>query len=268
MATLKQLSDMHGRRVLITGGTGHLGRVMAETLAELGASIILLDRPGADFAEIEDHLSKTWDADCLSIPCDLESEEDRKEAINQIKSDRKGLNCLVNNAAFGGTNVQLEGWVTPFEQQSLQAWRRAIEVNLTAPFHLSQAFAPELRDADGANIINITSIYGELGPDWRLYEGTSMGNPAAYGASKGGLGQLTRWLATTLAPDVRVNAVSPGGLFRNQPEAFVDRYVKKTPLARMATEEDFRGLVAYLASDLSKYVTGQSMSVDGGWGAW
>lgn len=177
---------MHGRRVLVTGGTGHLGRTMAETLVELGASIICLDQPGSDFAAIEDSLYKTWGAECLSIPCDLESEADRNGAINRIKSDGKGLNCLINNAAFAGT-AKLQGWVTPFENQSLQTWRRAIEVNLTAPFHLSQAFTPELRAAAGGNIINIISIYGELGPDWRLYEGTSMGTPGAYGASKGGL---------------------------------------------------------------------------------
>ena len=91
-----------------------------------------------------------------------------------------------------------------------------------------------------------------------------MGNPAAYGASKGGLRQLTRWLATTLAPDVRVNAISPGGIYRNQSEAFVDRYIKEDPLNRMATEDDFRGAVAYLASNQSAYVSGQIITVDGG----
>jgi NAD(P)-dependent dehydrogenase (short-subunit alcohol dehydrogenase family) len=95
-----------------------------------------------------------------------------------------------------------------------------------------------------------------------------MSNPAAYGVSKGGLIQLTRWLATTIAPEVRVNAISPGGIFRNQPEAFVNRYAEKTPLGRMATEDDFRGAIAYLASDLSRYVTGQILSVEGGWGVW
>jgi NAD(P)-dependent dehydrogenase (short-subunit alcohol dehydrogenase family) len=258
---------MSGRRVLITGGAGHLGRVMAETLAELGASIILLDRPGAQFSNIQSDLMHQWNASCLCIECDLESEEERIRAIRAIKSDGKGLNCLINNAAFVGTRL-LEGWVTPFEMQSLATWRRALEVNLTAPFHFSQAFFPELRAAKGGNIINITSIYGELGPDWRLYEGTEMGNPAAYAASKGGLAQLTRWLATTMAPAVRVNAISPGGVFRNQLDAFVERYVIKTPLNRMATEDDFRGAVAYLASDQSAYVTGQIISVDGGWNAW
>jgi len=95
-----------------------------------------------------------------------------------------------------------------------------------------------------------------------------MANPAAYGASKGGLIQFTRWLSTTLAPQVRANVISPGGVARGQPESFVERYSARTPLRRMATEEDFRGAVAYLASDLSAYVTGQVLAVDGGWGVW
>ena len=127
---------------------------------------------------------------------------------------------------------------------------------------------PLLKATEGASIINIASIYGEYGPDWSLYEGTYMSNPAAYSASKGGLIQFTRWLATTIAPDIRVNAISPGGIFRNQPEVFVKRYEAKTPLGRMATEDDFRGVVAFLASDMSRYVTGQNLVMDGGWGVW
>lgn len=267
MITLKELMNLRGRRALITGATGFLGRMMADTLGEMGADLLLVDRPGSDFALLENELRERWQVSTQSLACDLESEEERLAMIAAVKADGRGLNCLINNAAFVGAS-DLQGWVAPFEAQTLDTWRRAMEVNLTAAFHLCQAFTPELRAAEGGNIINITSIYGEFGPDWRLYEGTAMGNPAAYSASKGGLVQLTRWLATTIAPHVRVNAISPGGVFRNQPEVFVQRYVARTPLARMATEDDFRGAVAYLASDLANYMTGQVLRVDGGWGEW
>ena len=95
-----------------------------------------------------------------------------------------------------------------------------------------------------------------------------MSNPAAYGASKGGVIQLSRWLSTTLAPHVRVNAISPGGIFRNQPAQFIERYASRTPLGRMATENDFRGVIAFLATDMSAYMTGQNLLIDGGWGVW
>jgi NAD(P)-dependent dehydrogenase (short-subunit alcohol dehydrogenase family) len=95
-----------------------------------------------------------------------------------------------------------------------------------------------------------------------------MGNPAAYAASKAGLSHLTRWLSTTVAPAVRVNSISPGGIFRNQEPIFTQKYEKLNPMGRMATEDDFRGAITFLASDLSKYVTGQNLHVDGGWGTW
>jgi len=101
-----------------------------------------------------------------------------------------------------------------------------------------------------------------------LYAGTPMGNPAAYAATKGGLLQLTQYLATVLAPKVRVNAISPGGISRGQPEAFAERYAALTPLKRMGTEEDLKGALALLVSDAGAYITGQNIMVDGGWTAW
>jgi NAD(P)-dependent dehydrogenase (short-subunit alcohol dehydrogenase family) len=267
MAKLEHLQSMRGKRVLITGANGHLGRLIAEVMAALGADLILLDRPCSQLAEQKEWIQKNWDVRVLSIECDLELEQERQIAIDRIKQDGAGINCLVNNAAFVGSS-DLKGWSTNFEEQSLHTWRRALEVNLTSPFHLSQAFAKELRKGAVGSIINIGSIYGELGPDWRMYEGTEMANPAAYAASKGGLIQLTRWLATTLAPQIRVNCISPGGIYRNQPEQFVRRYVNKTPLQRMAKEDDFIGAVAFLASNMSSYVTGQVLRVDGGWCEW
>lgn len=267
MGRLKTLMNMEGRRVLITGATGALGCVIADTVAELGADLLLVDRPGSDFSELCDALARHGKREISCLPCDLERQEERDALVEAVTGDGRGLNVLINNAAFVGTSG-LQGWALPFEQQSVETWRRAMEVNLTAVFDLGKQLAAPMRACGNAVIINVGSIYGLLGPNWGLYEGTAMANPAAYAASKGGLIQLTRWLATTLAPHIRVNSVSPGGIFRNQPEAFVERYQAKTPLGRMATEDDFRGAFAYLASDLSKYVTGQDLVVDGGWTAW
>jgi NAD(P)-dependent dehydrogenase (short-subunit alcohol dehydrogenase family) len=267
MKNVKALMDMSGRRVLITGATGALGSLIADTMAELGADLFLVDRPESDFNELCDILSKhgSCQIDCLT--CDLESQDKRDSLVKNVKDNSHTLDVLINNAAFVGAS-ELEGWALPFEQQSVETWRRALEVNLTAAFDLSKQLAESMHATGNASIINVGSIYGVRGPNWGLYEGTNMANPAAYAASKGGLLQLTRWLATSCAPDVRVNCISPGGIYRNQPETFVERYESMTPLGRMATEEDFRGAFVYLASDLSKYVTGQNLIVDGGWTAW
>ncbi len=266
-ATIKSLMSLQGRRAVITGATGNLGRVIAQTLAELGADLILVDRPDASFEEVSSKLSENFDVDIQCKACDLESHTQRRTLLESLNVGFPPISILVNNAAFVGTS-DLTGWATPFAEQSVDTWRRALEVNLTAAFELCQGLSASLASSDGGTIINIGSIYGMHGPDWGLYEGTAMANPAAYGASKGGLLQLTKWLATTVAPNIRVNAISPGGIFRNQPGAFVQRYAARTPLGRMAVEDDFRGAVAFLASDLSGYVTGQNIAVDGGFGAW
>ena len=265
MKDLTTLMNMTGRRALITGGAGYLGRTMADSLAELGAEVLLVDVAGAPTQAVADEIAGRRGTTVTALACDLEDAEERFALVEEIAPG--GLSVLINNAAFVGTSG-LTGWAEPLERQSIETWRRALEVNLTASFHLCQLCASLLKDGVGGNIINIASIYGQWGPDYNLYDGTGMANPAAYGASKGGLIQLTRWLSTTLAPQVRANVISPGGVARGQPESFVARYSARTPLQRMATEEDFRGAVAYLASDLSAYVTGQVLAVDGGWGAW
>ncbi len=267
MTTVAKLMSLKGRRALITGAVGGIGRVIAQTLAELGADLLLVDQLGSNYGPLVQEIEHDWHVKVQTFDCDLEVQGDRDHLIESVRQQVGGLDVLVNNAAFVGTSG-LRGWVTDFEQQTVETWRRALEVNLTAGFDLTKGLAPLLKQSKGGSIINIASIYGTYGPDYSLYADTEMGNPAAYAASKGGLIQLTRWLAATLAPQVRVNTISPGGVFRNQPEVFVKRYEARTPLARMATEDDFRGAIAYLASDLSLYVTGQNLAVDGGWGIW
>jgi len=164
--------------------------------------------------------------------------------IRHLNETLGAIDIFVNNAAFLG-DTKLDGWLSRFGDQSLDAWRRAIEVNLTAPFHLIQSLTPLFRKSNSCSIINIGSIYGHLAPDWSLYEDTDMGNPAAYAVSKAGLIQLTRWLSTTLAPEIRVNAIAPGGVLRGQPTQFIKNMNLKHPWTRMAGEDDLRGAVIF-----------------------
>ena len=255
------------KNILVTGSNGSLGRVFCRSLAQHGANLILLDHPDSDFSSTHDLLSDLDSVDFYSIKADLLDEQSRQSAINHIQDRFTSLHCVVNNAAFVASSSD-SGWSVSFENQSLSSWRNALEINLTAPFHLSQGLLSLLLKSDDPSIINISSIYGSLGPDWSLYRSTAMANPAGYSVSKGGLVQLTRWLATTLAPHVRVNSISPGGIFRGQPEQFVDKYVDKCPLGRMAKETDVVGALLFLASDLSSYITGENLFVDGGWSKW
>lgn len=267
MKNLKTLMNLQGRVALITGGGGHIGQAFAEALGELGANVVLLDISEETSRQAATAVEGQFGVRALPWAIDLASEASIRQIPARVREAFGRLDILVNCAAFVGM-AKLEGWVTPFAQQSAATWRSALEVNLTAPFVLIQTCADLLAESGHGSVINIGSTYGTVGPDMRLYEGTTMGNPAAYAASKGGLIQLTRWLATVLAPKIRVNAISPGGVWRNQPEVFVERYVSRTPLQRMACEEDLKGAIAYLASDLSSYVTGQHLLVDGGWTAW
>jgi len=267
MKSINQMLDLNGRKAVITGGTGYLGRTIAHTLNELGCETVLVDLPGSDSDSVIADIERDWQRATRFFACDLESQEGRNQLIEYIKNDMGSLDILVNNAAFVG-DTKLQGWAEPFEKQTTETWRRALEVNLTAVFDLSREVTPLLKKSGDGSILNIASIYGVSAPDYSLYEGTQMSNPAAYSASKGGLLQLTRWLATTLAPDIRVNAISPGGVYRQQPQEFVERYTARTPLGRMAVEEDFKGAVAYLLSGMSTYVTGQNLLVDGGWTLW
>lgn len=268
MRRLRELMDLSGRRAVVTGGAGHLGQAICEALIELGARVAVVDRRAADCASRAAALNRTWGAGAATgLACDLASEPATRRMVRQAAARLGGLDILVHAAAYVNS-LPVNGWAVPFPRQTVKAWDDAMRVNLTSAFVMAQAGQAPLSASGRGSIILIDSIYGLVGPDFRLYAGTKMANPAAYGASKGGLLQLTRHLATLLAPAVRVNALSPGGVARKQPAAFRRRYVQRTPLKRMAVEDDIKGAVAYLASDLSSYVTGQNLVVDGGWTAW
>lgn len=267
MRTLAELTDLTGRKAFVTGAAGHVGLAVGEALAELGATIAVSDLEGVACQQRAKTLSKMGRAEAIAVPCDLRDEERTRRAVREAIERLGGLDIVIHCAAYVGTSA-VPGWAVPFGEQTVAAWDTAMRVNLTSAFVLAQEAKAALGASGHGAIVLFASIYGLVGPDLRLYEGTAMANPGGYDASKGGLLQLTRYLATVLAPAVRVNAISSGGIWRDQPKPFPERYAARTPLARMATEEDLKGAVAYLASDLSAYVTGQNLVVDGGWTAW
>lgn len=259
--------NLTGRSALITGGAGHIGLAVGETLVELGASVSILDLDAAACRERAKELGKIRTDSAIALPCDLKDEEATRRAVNKAVDQMGGLDILVHCAAYVGT-TQVPGWAVPLEDQTVEAWDAALRINLTSAFVMVNEARRALAASGHGSVIFFGSTYGLVGPDMTLYEDTEMENAAGYAASKGGLLQLTRYLATRLAPQIRINAISPGGIWRNQPEVFHHRYKSRTPLGRMGAEEDVKGAIAYLASDLSAYVTGHNLVVDGGWTVW
>ncbi len=248
---------------LITGSTGYLGNTISDSLSDSKKNLIITDINKKNLIKLKEKLIKDYNNDIKTIVCDLENKHSRIKLINYIKKNNYNIDCLINNAAFVGTS-KLKGWNEKIDKQSLETWNRCIEVNLNSVFHLCKELSPILKKNKNANIINIASIYGFLAPDWNLYSNTNINNPAAYSVSKSGIIYLTKWLASTLAPNIRVNSVSPGGIFRNQDKRFIKKYINSTPLKRMAKEEDFIGVIKFLSSEMSAYITGQNIIVDGG----
>lgn len=263
---LLELLRLDHRTAVVVGGSGHIGRAICDSLAELGAAVAVVDRYERAASDVADALVATRGTTASGHGIDLEN-ADYGRLLEDVLAVHGGVGIVVHAAALVGTSG-LPGWTTPFEEQSVVTWRRALEVNLTSVFGLVQAFTPELRRSGHGSVITVGSIYGEVGVDLRMYGNTGMGSPAAYAASKGGLVQLTRWMSTVLAPEIRVNAVSPGGVARGQAEEFVREYTDRVPLRRLAVEQDVKGPIAFLATDAAAYITGQNVMVDGGWTAW
>ena len=263
MKAVSTTFDFSGRVALLTGSAGRLGKSVASFLASLGCDLILIDVDSESLEQQQASLASSHSVAITTHSLDLLASSDFEQVLSDISRHHHKIDILVNNAAFVGSS-DLQGWVEEPGSQDPDLWPKVLELNLTVPFRIVQALVPNLRRSPSPSVINIASIYGIVAPDFNLYKETFMGNPAAYAASKGGLIQLTRWLSSAYAPEIRFNCISPGGIFDNQPRKFVEKYEAKTPVGRMASVDDFPGVVAFLASDWSQYITGQNLVVDGG----
>jgi NAD(P)-dependent dehydrogenase (short-subunit alcohol dehydrogenase family) len=235
--------------IIITGGNGLLGRAIIERLTLEGAFCINFEIN----VETNNDLSKVY--------CDITDSDSIDKALALVYSKYPKVDGLVNNAY-----PRTKDWGNKFEQIEIDAWKQNIDWQLNSYFYLTQKVAIKMSNQKSGSIINMASIYGVVGADFSVYDGTSMTMPAAYSAIKGALINFTRYVASYFGlQQVRVNAVSPGGIFDNQNEVFIENYCKKVPLRRLGTPEDISPAVAFLLSDDSKYITGQNIVVDGGW---
>jgi NAD(P)-dependent dehydrogenase (short-subunit alcohol dehydrogenase family) len=244
---------LDGKVAVVTGAAGRLGPVWAGALAEAGATVVGLDlRGGSSEAGFEIESADVTDRDSLA---------DAADRIGPV-------DVLVNNA---GIDQPPDAAATTYaiEDVPLADFRETLDVNLVGTFNATQAFGAGMRDRGSGSIVNIGSLYATRAPDPGLYDHMDVDppflKPAAYAASKAGVVSLTTYFARLWGPaGVRVNAISPGGVAAGQDAEFVRKYTERVPLGRMAETEDLVGPLLFLASDASRYVTGQNLRVDGG----
>lgn len=268
----RSLFDLSGKTALVTGASGILGQHFCAGLAEAGAAVALFDiGPDAVRAQA-DELSSRYGVKAKGFLCDVSDPVSVRDAVAQVISEFGRIDVLHNNAA--GKSDDLDAFLAPFEDYAYEQWRKIMAVNLDGMFLMAQTVGKHMVAQGGGSIIQTSSIYGLLGPDQRIYEGSQylgrqINSPGVYATSKAGIIGLTLYLATYWADKgVRVNAIAPGGVESGQNDEFMRRYSARIPLGRMAKAREMVGALLYLASDASSYVTGQTLAVDGGLTAW
>jgi 2-deoxy-D-gluconate 3-dehydrogenase len=274
--TIQQKFDLTGRAAIVTGGVGLLGTEFCRTLAEAGASVAVLDLNAASSQATADSLTKSG-YHALGVSADITRTDSVNAAVEKVVSAFGRLDILVNSAALDpkfDADAMKRGMAPgSFEDYPLDQWNAAMNVNLTGLFLMTQACVkPMLAQGKKGSIINICSTYGLNGPDQRIYikDGVRVAyKPVYYTVTKAGVLGFTKYLAAYYAgTEIRVNALTPGGIYNDHEEYFEKNYSAKTILGRMAKKDEMNGALLFLASDASSYMTGNNVVVDGGWTAW
>lgn len=266
--TTPAVNRLDGQVAVVTGGAGILGSVFCRALADAGAQVAVLDVLEVAARARAGELGSQAEG----FGCDVSDPASVTAAVDAIMARFGRIDVLINNAATKTTD--LKAFFEPFETYSLETWREVMGVNIDGMFLMAQAVGREMLKAGSGRIVQTASIYGLVGPDERIYEGSEylggpINTPAVYSASKAAVIGLTKWLATHWADKgIRVNCLVPGGVSSGQNGVFDQHYSSRTPMGRMAQAEEMAPPLLFLASEASSYVTGQVLAVDGGWTAW
>ncbi|MEM4331704.1 MAG: SDR family oxidoreductase [Candidatus Micrarchaeia archaeon] len=263
MKKLSNIFSVENKIVVLTGGSGLLGQVFAKALANMGAKVVVLDI-----------IEKNIEHKNISFyKVDITKRVELESILEKIKQNIGIPNVLINCAAIDfppNFDKNTEGLLETDEMEKI--YDKVMEVNVKGLLLCSQVFGKEMAKNNGGSIINISSIYGMISPDQRIYplkKGRKFIKPIAYSVSKSAIFNLTRYMATYWGEyNVRVNTITFGGVFNNQDPEFVKNYSNKVPLGRMANKEEYIGPIIFLASDASSYMTGANLIVDGGYTAW
>lgn len=269
------LFRLDGQVVWVTGAAGLLGRRYCEALVEAGASVVVADLDGVRAAALAAELG---DQTALGVALDVSDQSSVRVCAETAIARFGRIDALVNNAALTvrGGSERLKDYFAPFEEYPRDLWDMALSVNLTGMMLCAQAAGRQMLVQGGGTIVNISSTYGVVAPDQRIYEGVKspysdrgFNTPVSYAVTKTAVLGLTRYLATYWArQNIRVNALTPHGVYDNHDETFVKNFTYRSPMGRMARNDEYRGALLFLVSNASSYMTGANLVVDGGWTTW
>ena len=269
---IPKIFDVKHKNIVLTGASGTLGSQYSHFLSAAGANMILVDLDDKKNKMLEKQIVKKYHTKCKSYLADISNKEEIKNVSSKIISEFGTIDGLINNAGFTSTfaKKQTKSYVTSFEEFPLELWNKTLAVNLTGVFLCSQEFGKVMAKRKKGVIINIASHYGLIGADQRIYGKSGFNLSASYAASKAGIVNLTRYLASYWRKkNIRVNTLTPGGVLnrKHHSREFVKKYSERTILNRMANENEYNGAILFLISDASSYMTGGNLVIDGGWTA-
>ncbi len=260
----KKKFDLTDKVIILTGGCGLIGSAFAEACAQYGAHVILADITQSNPSTKAQKLEKKYNVDMLGIEVDVASRESVNNLKKTVLENFGKIDALVNNHQNKTNN-----FFEPFENYTEENWDAVVETNLKGTFLTCQIIGSWMAENNGGNIINIPSTYSIVAPNQNLYKGTKMGCPAAYSASKGGVQALSQYLASYWAnKGIRVNMITPHGVWNNHEIKFEENFAQFTPMGRMSYNHEVAGALIYLLSDASSYTTGTNILNEGGWTVW